>query len=179
LHILICNAASGYNRPLLEQRAKGWEWTFNINARAVLLCAQQAVPLMEKRGRGYIVNLSSLGSGRVLRDYAVVGASKAAIEALTRYLAVELAARNVVVNAISPGLVNTDALQAFLTTRAEKTQYVLETNTKVTPAGRMVTREDVANLVAFLCSPEAEMIRGQTIVLDGGATLPLTGVLGT
>lgn len=179
LDILICNAASGYNRPLLEQKAKGWEWTININARAVLLCAQRAVPLMEKRGRGYIVNLSSLGSGRVLRDYAVVGASKAAIEALTRYLAVELASRNIVVNAISPGLVNTEALQAFFAARAEKTRDVLETNTKVTPAGRMVTREDVANLVTFLCSPEAEMIRGQTIVLDGGASLPLTGVLGT
>ena len=91
LDILVCNAASGYNRPVMEQRVKGWDWTMNINARSALFCAQKAVPLMQKRGRGYIVNQSSIGSQRVLPDYVVVGASKAALEAVTRYLAIELA----------------------------------------------------------------------------------------
>jgi enoyl-[acyl-carrier protein] reductase III len=174
LDILINNAASGYNRPVMEQKIKGWDWTMNINARAALFCAQRAAPLMEKRGGGYIVNLSSPGSQRVIPDYVLVGASKAALEAVTRYLAVELAPKNIVVNAIAPGVVATDALKHFAAAREGD---VLEKSLQVTPAGRLVTPEDVANLVVFLCSPAAEMIRGATIPIDGGATLPLTGVL--
>jgi NADP-dependent 3-hydroxy acid dehydrogenase YdfG len=93
LDILVHNAASGYNRPALQQKPKGWEWTLNINARALLFAAQRAVPLMEKRGGGFIVSISSPGAQRVLPDYVVVGASKAALEALTRYLAAELASQ--------------------------------------------------------------------------------------
>ena len=88
LDILVHNAASGYNRPVLEQKSKGWDWTMNINARSLLFAAQHAVPLMEKRGGGSIVSISSMGSSRVLPDYVLVGASKAALESLTRYLAV-------------------------------------------------------------------------------------------
>jgi enoyl-[acyl-carrier protein] reductase III len=174
--ILVCNAASGYNRPIMEQKMKGWDWTLNINARAALFCAQRAVPLMEKRGGGHIVNISSPGSFRVLPDYVLVGASKAALEALTRYLAVELAPKNIVVNAVSPGIVATDALKHFTTTR-DVGDDVLAEKAKATPAGRLVTPADVAGLVAFLCSPAAEMIRGQTILMDGGITLPLAGAL--
>jgi enoyl-[acyl-carrier protein] reductase III len=96
LDIYVHNAASGYNRPVMEQRPKGWDWTMNINARSLLFAAQYAAPLMEKRGGGSIVAISSPGASRVLPDYVVVGASKAAIEAITRYLAVELAPRNIV-----------------------------------------------------------------------------------
>ncbi len=174
LDILINNAASGYNRPVMEQKIKGWDWTMNINARAALFCAQRAAPPMEQRGGGYIVNLSSPGSQRVMPDYVVVGASKAALEAVTRYLAVELAPKNIVVNAVSPGIVATDALKHFAAARQGD---VFGKSLQATPAGRLVTPEDVANLVAFLCSPAAEMIRGATIPIDGGATLPLTGVL--
>src|SRR5574340_232463 len=113
LDILIHNAASGYNRPAMQQKPKGWDWTVNINARALLFCAQRAVPLMEKRGGGFIVSITSAGSGRVLPDYVVVGASKAALESLTRYLGVELRPKNIVVNAGSPGVVQTDALTHF------------------------------------------------------------------
>ena len=174
LDILINNAASGYNRPAMEQKIKGWDWTMNINARAALFCAQRAAPLMDKRGGGYIVNLSSPGAQRVIADYVVVGASKAALEAVTRYLAVELAPKNIVVNAVSPGIVATEALKHFAAAREGD---VLGKAIQSTPAGRLVTPEDVANLVAFLCSPAAAMIRGATITIDGGATLPLTGVL--
>lgn len=175
LDFLVCNAASGYNRPVMEQKPKGWEWTMNINARAVLFCAQRAVPLMDKRGGGAIVNISSPGSFRVLPDYVVVGASKAAIESLTRYLAVELAAKGIVVNAVSPGLVETEALKHFAAIRKEK--RLIEHATARIPAGRLVTPEDVAGVVAFLCTPAASMIRGQTILVDGGYTLPVEGVL--
>ena len=173
LDFLISNAGSGYNRPIHEQRPKGWNWTMDINARAYLFLAQKTIPLMEKRGRGWIVAISSPGSFRVLPEYAVVGASKAAIEALTRYLAVELAERNISANAVSPGIVATEALQHFNTMQDED---LLEKIAAQTPVGRIVTPEDVAGIVAFLCSPAAEMIRGQTLILDGGFTLPASGL---
>ncbi len=172
LDILVSNAASGYNRPAMQQKPKGWEWTMNINARSLLFAAQKAVPLMEKRGGGAIVSISSPGSFRVLPDYVVVGASKAALEAVTRYLAVELASKNIVVNAISPGIVETDALKHFDTMQRAGIEGRIRANT---PAGRMVTPEDVAGVAAFLCSPAAAMIRGQVILVDGGYTLPMPG----
>jgi enoyl-[acyl-carrier protein] reductase III len=171
LDILVCNAASGYNRPVMEQKVKGWDWTMNINARAALFTAQAAVPLMRRRGGGTIVTLSSPGATRVLPDYVVVGASKAALEAVTRYLAVELAAERIVVNAVSPGVVPTEALQHFAVLRQDA---ILERAARATPAGRLVTAEEVAELVTFLCTPAAHMIRGQTIVIDGGAMLPFS-----
>lgn len=175
LDFLVCNAASGYNRPVMEQKPKGWDWTMNINARAALFAAQRAAPLMERRGAGAIVNITSPGSTRVLPDYVVVGASKAALEAVTRYLAVELAPKNIVVNAVSPGMVLTEALQHFAAIRGDVN--ILERATAQTPAGRLITPEDIAGVVAFLCSPQARMIRGQVILVDGGYTLPIPGVL--
>jgi enoyl-[acyl-carrier protein] reductase III len=170
LDFLIHNAASGFNHPTMEQTPEGWEWTMNINARSLLFMAQKVVPLMELRGGGAIVSLSSPGSARVLPDYVAVGASKAALEALTRYLAVEFAPKNIAVNAVSPGMVLTDGLKHFEAVRSE--EGIAAKAISLTPARRMVTPEDVAGLVAFLCSPAARMICGQTIVIDGGFTLP-------
>lgn len=169
LDIFVHNAASGYNRPVMEQRPKGWDWTMNINARSLLFAAQRCVPLMEKRGGGSIVAITSSGSSRVLPDYVAVGASKAALESLTRYLAVELAPRNIVVNAVSPGLVLTDAITHFDAIHEEA--GIIEKAAADTPAGRLVTPEDVAGVVGFLCSPAASMIRGQVIAVDGGYLL--------
>ncbi len=168
LDILVCNAASGYNRPVTQQKVKGWDWTMNINARSALFAAQHAVPLMQKRGGGAIVNISSIGSFRTLPDYVVVGASKAALEALTRYLAVELASYNINVNAVSGGVVATDALKHF---EIMRDGTLLPEVAARTPAGRNVEPADIANVVAFLCTPAATMIRGQVIIVDGGYTL--------
>jgi enoyl-[acyl-carrier protein] reductase III len=176
LDMYISNAASGYNRPVMEQKPKGWDWTMNINARSLLFAAQRAVPLMQKRGGGFIVSISSPGSFRVLPDYVVVGASKAAIEALTRYLAVELAPLNIVVNAVSPGVVDTEALQHFATTQKAGIREAVAAHT---PAGRLISPEDVAGVAAFLCSPAACMIRGQVILVDGGYNLPAQGEIKT
>lgn len=170
LDIFINNAASGYNRPVMEQKVKGWDWTMDINARAFLFASQQAVPLMEKRGGGQIVAITSPGGDRVMPEYVLVGASKAALNALTRYLAVELAEKNVRVNAVSPGVVATDVIQYFETLSEEG---ILDKIAAATPTGRLVTPEDVAGVVAFLCSPDAEMVCGQIITVDGGLTLPL------
>jgi enoyl-[acyl-carrier protein] reductase III len=174
LDFLVHNAASGYNRPALAQKPRGWEWTMNINARSLLFAAQLAAPMMERRGGGAIVSLTSPGSQRVLPNYVAVGASKAAIESITRYLAVELSPMNIIVNAVSPGIVLTDALKHFDVVRQDES--IIEKAIALTPARRLVTPEDIAQVVAFLCSPAASMIRGQTIVVDGGATIPGPGV---
>ncbi len=170
---LIHNAGNGYNRPILQQKPRGWEWTINTNARSLLFEAQKVAPIMAERGGGAIIALSSLGSNRVMPDYAVVGASKAAIESLVRYLAVELADKSISVNTVSPGVVHTEALEKFAAFREanEGEADVLDQLAKATPVGRLCTPEEVAEVVAFLCSPAATMIRGQTIVMDGGQSL--------
>jgi enoyl-[acyl-carrier protein] reductase III len=149
---------------VLELEEKHWDWTVNGNARALLTLARHAVPSMSEGSA--IIAISSLGSTRVLDDYAVVGVSKAALEALVRYLAVELAPRGIRVNAVSAGLVETGALDYF-----EKRDEMLAFYRGRTPAGRLVEPRDVADVVCFLASPAAGMIRGQTVVVDGGYSI--------
>lgn len=172
LDFFISNAASGFNRPAMEQKESGWEHTLNVNAKAFLFGAQFAAVLMDKAGGGKMVAITSPGAERVLPDYVAVGASKAALNSLVRYLAVELAPRNIAVNGIAPGIVETGALKhfAFMDDKG-----VLPRAVANTPAGRLVSPWDVAEVAAFLCSPSADMIRGQIIVVDGGYTLPVPG----
>lgn len=165
LDILVNNAASGVQRPALDLETKHWDWTMDINARGPWLCSKEAAPLMEDRN-GHIVSVSSLGSHRVMADYTAVGVSKAALEAVTRYLAVELAPKGITVNAISGGLVSTEALDHFPNRDAMLAEAQAET-----PAGRLLVPEDFAKVIAFLCSDEANMIIGQTIIVDGGMGL--------
>ena len=129
---------------------------------------------MKSRQNSAIVSITSPGSSRVLPDYVSVGASKAALESLTRYLAIELAPEEIVVNAIAPGIVLTDALQHFEIIREDDS--IIEKAKSLTPAMRLVTPKDIAKVAAFLCTSDAEMIRGQVIVVDGGYTLPVPGV---
>lgn len=166
LDFFVSNAASGVMRPLMDLKESHWDWTLNINSRALLFCAQEAAKLMDKSGGGRIVSLSSFGSTRVTPYYAAVGVSKAALESLTRYLAVELAPMNIAVNAVSGGTVATEALQFF-----PNHEEIIHNAMTKTPAGRMVQPDDMANAVLFLLSEQAHMIRGQTIVVDGGYSL--------
>jgi len=161
LDAVVHAAATGVIRPALETSDKHFDWTLAANARAFLSLARAAAPRMPAGSS--IVGVSSLGSERVLENYALVGVSKAALEALVRYLAVELAPRGIRVNAVSAGLVDTEALDHF-----PNREQMLSWSRERTPAGRLVEPGDVADAVAFLCSPQAEMIRGQTLVVDGG-----------
>jgi enoyl-[acyl-carrier protein] reductase III len=164
LDVLVHNAATGVIRPALETEDKHWDWTMNANARALLGLARVAAPNMSPGAS--IVAISSLGSVRVLENYSLVGTSKAALEALVRYLAVELAPRGIRVNAVSAGVVETGALEHF-----PNKEEMLASGAR-NPVGRIVKPEDIAGVVSFLCSADAEMIRGQTIVIDGGWSLP-------
>jgi enoyl-[acyl-carrier protein] reductase III len=164
LDVLVHNAATGVIRPALEVEEKHWDWTLGANSRALLSLTRAAATAMEPGSS--IVGISSLGSTRVLENYVLVGTSKAALESLVRYLAVELAPRGIRVNAVSAGVIETEALAHF-----PNREQMLAAAREHTPAGRMVEPQDVADAVCFLCSPQAEMIRGQTLIVDGGYSL--------
>jgi enoyl-[acyl-carrier protein] reductase III len=163
LDVLVHNAATGVIRSALETEDKHWDWTMNANARALLQLARVAAPQMEPGAS--IVAISSLGAQRVLENYILVGTSKAALESLVRYLAVELAPRGIRVNAVSGGVVDTGALEHF-----PNREDMLAAGA-ANPVGRLVDPGDIAGAVAFLCSPDAAMVCGQTIVVDGGFSL--------
>ena len=131
------------------------------NALALNSLAQQAVPIMPKGGR--IIGISSLGASRAIPHYAFIGASKAALESVARSLAQELGPRGICVNTVSAGVVDTDALKHF-----PNREQLLEEYARRTPAGSTLTPEDVDNAVYLLCLPEASMIAGHTLVVDGG-----------
>jgi enoyl-[acyl-carrier protein] reductase III len=164
LNALVHNAATGVIRPALEVEKRHWDWTLDANAHALLALTQAAAPQME-RGAS-IVAISSLGATRVLENYVLVGTSKAAVESLVRYLAVELAPRGIRVNTVSAGVVETAALEHF-----PNKDEMLQAGREQTPAGRLVEPGDVADAVAWLCSSGAEMVCGHTLVVDGGFSL--------
>jgi enoyl-[acyl-carrier protein] reductase III len=162
--VLVHNAATGVIKPALETEDKHWDWTLNANARALLSLARACAPQMESGSS--IVAVSSLGSKRVLENYVLVGTSKAALESVVRYLAVELAPRGIRVNAVSAGVVETEALDHF-----PNREQMLHAGKSRTPAGRLVEPDDVAGAVAFLCSDDAKMVCGHTLIIDGGFSL--------
>jgi len=164
LDVLVHNAASGVLRQTLELTAKHWDWVMATNARSLLLCAREAAAAMTNGGR--IISLSSLGSDRVIPQYAAIGVSKAALESLTRYLAAELAPRGITVNAVSAGAVPTEIWNLI-----PDGQTILEKIRERTPSARLLTPEDVAEVIYFLASPQAHMIQGQVVVVDGGYSL--------
>lgn len=165
IDILIHNAALGSFKPLHKVKPNQWDLTMNVNARALLLLAQGTLASLASR-RGRIVSISSLGSVRVLPSYGAIGVSKAALESTTRYLASELAPRGIRVNAVVGGLLDTEAsrLHPEFETLAEET-------IARTPIGRLMTPNEIADAVLFLCSPLSEGIVGQMLVVDGGAGL--------
>ena len=161
LDILVSNAASGVLKPTVEMTLKHWRWCMETNALALNLLTQRALPLMSSGAR--VIAMSSLGAQRAMPGYGFVGASKAALEALARSLAQELGPRGIRVNVVSAGVVDTDALAYFPNREA-----LLANFAERTPAGPVLTPQDVANAVYLLCLPEAAMINGHTLTVDGG-----------
>jgi enoyl-[acyl-carrier protein] reductase III len=164
--IVVHSAALGAFKPAHLLKINQWELSMDVNAKAFYLLAQKTIPLMAQRGGGSIIGISSLGSHRIIPNYGAIGVSKAALETLVKYLAFELAPKNIRVNCVSGGLVDTDALKFFPGYEAFKEEVV-----KRTPAGRIGQPDDLAKVVGFLASPDAAWITGQTIIADGGLSL--------
>lgn len=165
IDILVNSAARGLERPraAIDSLPKHLKHTMDVNVFGPWFAAQAAVKYMHEGAA--IINMLSPGSDRYLPKYAPVGVSKGALESLTIYLAVELAPRGIRVNAVSAGLVEgTDGVRML------DQDMVGDYGSKV-PAGRHVHPEDVAEAVAFLASPAASMIIGQTLLVDGGYSL--------
>jgi enoyl-[acyl-carrier protein] reductase III len=165
LDTIVHNAAIGRFKPFLRVRPSQWDMAFRTNAHSLLLLARAALGLLPEPG-GRIVAISSLGSHRYVPFYGAVGISKAALENMVRYLAVELAPRGIRVNAVSGGMIESETLRAFPHYEALRDAIVQRT-----PANRLGTPQDIAGVVYFLCTDRADWIFGQTLIADGGFSL--------
>jgi enoyl-[acyl-carrier protein] reductase III len=165
LDILVSNAASGVLRPARELTLHHFDWAMHINAAALLPLTQNLLK-MPSDGEKVMVAVSSLGATRAIPNYTAVGASKAALESMVRHLAAEFAPEGLRINAVSAGTVDTDALLHF-----PNREELLEAARRRTPAGRLLSPQDVANTVLFLCTEYASMIHGQVLVVDGGYSI--------
>lgn len=164
IDILVSNAASGVLKPVMEMGLKHWKWCMETNALALPLLIKEAKHLLKPGAR--VLALTSAGSQRAIPHYGFIGASKAALESLVRSLSVELAPDDIRLNTISAGAVDTDALKYF-----PNHDELLKKAKEHSLVGRNVTPEDVANVAYLLTLPEAELIRGQTIYVDGGYSI--------
>jgi NAD(P)-dependent dehydrogenase (short-subunit alcohol dehydrogenase family) len=161
---LVHCAAIGAHKPIAELTARHFEWTMALNVRSFFELVKRLLPHFESGSS--IVALSSPGAARAIPNYAVVGASKGALESLARYLAVELAPRGIRTNVLAPGAVQTDAWKII-----PEGETKLAEAAKRSPLGRLITPEEVARTASFLCSPAATGINGHTLVVDGGASI--------
>lgn len=162
LRCVILSAASGVQRPLRDTRSKHWQWCYDVNTRPLIPLFQASFDALTS-SRGSIIACTAIGSRVAVPSYGLVGAAKASVEALIRYIAYEAGPSGIRANALCPGAVATKALNAF----PEAGRGLLET-VKRTPLGRLVTPEEVADIAYWLAGPQAEMITGQVIVVDGG-----------
>ena len=164
IDIVVSNAASGVLKPPQELTLHHWHWTLDINSWALISLTNKAIPMMKPGSR--IIAISSLGSVRAIPNYTLVGASKAALESIVRHLSQEFAPNGIHVNAISAGVVDTDALKHF-----PNREELIQNSIQKTPARRLTEPKDVAKIALFLCSDLSDMVHGQTIVVDGGYSI--------
>jgi enoyl-[acyl-carrier protein] reductase III len=168
LDVLVANAASTAFKPLLDVGAKHLDLTMRTVVQSFLLLAQGAVPLMAGRP-GAIVAVSGFDSIRVVANHGLLGAAKAALEQLVRYLAVELAPRDIAVNSLLPGMVSTDSARLWADTSHPGGWAAFAAERQ---PDTIITPEQIAEIIAFLCTPAGRCIRGHNLIVDAGITLP-------
>ncbi|ASM40294.1 enoyl-ACP reductase [Campylobacter sp. RM12327] len=156
--------AGGYTK-FMKLKPRGINNIFTATVNAFVVGAQEAAKRMEKVGGGSIISISSTGNRVFIENYSGHGTCKAAVEAMVRYAATELGEKNIRVNAVSGGPIDTDALKAF--TNYEE---VRDITAKLSPLGRMGQPEDLAGACLFLCSKDASWVTGHTLIIDGGTT---------
>ncbi len=165
LDIFVHNAAFGTMGSILRMGMYSWRAAMDINVAALLLLSQKLAPLLEK-SQGHIIGMSSIGADMTFSEYACIGVSKAAMEALCKYLAYELAPIGIKCNAVSAGPIVTRALDWF-----KHPEAVHRYATTKSPLSRIGYPKDVAGIVSFLCTPDADWIVGQVIRADGGVSM--------
>jgi enoyl-[acyl-carrier protein] reductase III len=168
----VANAAATAFKPLLEVKPHHIEKTYAITIGAFLQIVQAVAPHMGVGGR--IVTISGMDTHRFVAGHGILASAKAALEALTRYLAVELGPRGITVNAVNPGYVETDSVALYLGGEKGRRDFLDEIEGS-TPLRALGTPDEVANLVAWLCSREADWMQGQVLYLDGGIFLHAPG----
>ncbi|HVL80179.1 MAG TPA: SDR family NAD(P)-dependent oxidoreductase [Actinomycetota bacterium] len=162
LDILVCNVGGFLRKPFEETTFDDWRWQFAQNTDTMFLCIQAALPHLKESGAGRIVNLAAAGAEFPVqkKNFTAYASAKAAVVAMTRALAHELAEHAITVNCISPGIVSDNA-----PTREEA---VAIGHVKHTPVGRVGSAQDIADAVAFLVRPEADYITGAVLEVGGG-----------
>lgn len=165
IDILVNNAGNASLTPLLETTPEEWDRTIKIHLYGTFFCTQAVVRHMVTRGRGRVVNISSVSGLVGSAGRAAYGAAKGGIVTLTRVLAVELASRGIRVNAIAPGAVETELSRAAWTP-ADREGYF-----RLTPVERLGQPEDIAHAILFLCLPQSDYITGQLLAVDGGFSI--------
>lgn len=171
LDVLVANAAATAFRPLLESKDHNVERTYAITVTGFIRCVREAVPLMAGRA-GAIVAVSGFDSMRHIAGHGVLGSAKAAMESLVRSFAVELAPKGIRVNGVNPGYIDTDSARTYA--KSTGADWDAESGggwLEAIPAARLGTADEVASVIAFLCSPAASYVYGQTLLVDGGLML--------
>jgi enoyl-[acyl-carrier protein] reductase III len=164
LDVLVFAAATGVHRPFEQLTGRHFDFTFALNVRALLVLAQALVPRMPAGAS--IIALSSEGAVHAMPHYTLVGASKGALESMSRHLAAELGGRGIRVNVLSPGTVRTEAWNAM-----PDADRRLALAAERAPLGRLVSLEEVASAAHFLASDASAGLVGHTLVVDGGARM--------
>ncbi|MCY8788719.1 SDR family oxidoreductase [Bacillus inaquosorum] len=158
--ILINNAGVNIYQPIEKVTEEDFDKQFNLNAKGTFFACQQAMKYMEEKGR--IINFSTSVVGQMFPTYSVYAGTKGAVEQFTRQLAKELAVKQITINAVAPGPVNTELFTVG------KTEQQIEGLKKTIALGRIGEPEDIANVIEFLVSEKSQWITGQTIRVNGG-----------